>query len=306
MKSARTCWRILAFLLLAGLSATHFAQAGTEEKKKPKGPYLGQTPPGTTPVLFASSFLKATAFACTFTPDGKEFYYTRMAGGRNYVYVSQETSKGWTKPKKASFNTGLGDAEPHITADGTQLYWSSGRLGPDGSYGMWVMDRVGTGWGEPRFFGPSLMYITTARNKNLYVTDMSDLELQKIAVRRFENGQYGPLELLGEGINDGTPAVHPCIAWDESYLIFDGPRPDALGGPGDWDCYISFRNPDGSWTQAAHFLEISSPDVEMCTSLSPDGKYLFFGRSGPSGSHIWWVSSEILERYRPAGVAGKP
>lgn len=305
MRAIEKSWRILAVLamLSLGLGLALLGQTGPDDKRKPKGPYLGQTPPGTTPRLFAGTFLGALPFACTFAPDGKEFYYTRTIAGRNFIYFTQETDQGWTKPKKASFNSGSSDGEPHITADGTKVYWGSGRPGPGGATGIWVADRVGTGWGTPSFFGTSLMYVSTAQNKNLYVTDMSDQNFQKIAVRRFENGQYGPQELLGDGVNDGTPAIHPCIALDESYLIFDGPRPDAFGGHGDWDFYISFRKADGSWTKAAHLVEMSSDTVEMCASLSPDGKYIFFGRvGGQQGIQIYWVSSEILEKYRPADL----
>jgi hypothetical protein len=299
LKEGRKMWKrrsahvpILAFLA-AGFGFALLAQAGPEAKPKPQGPYMGQTLPGTTPEVFAPGFISKpgkSEYGCTFFPDGNEFYFSR--DGNTWFTILQ--ADGWSKPKKAPWNTASVDMEPHVTADGSKLLYSSNR--PEGSQpsGIWVLDREGTGWGRPRHLGPG-MYPTTAQNGNLYITDIHVPGEERIGVRRFEDGQYGPLEMLDEGVNDGTPAIHPCISWDESFLIFDGPRPDALGGPGDSDFYISFRNPDGSWSPAAHFLEISSTKGDMTASLSPDGKYIFFFQHGD----LWWVSAEIVERYRP-------
>ena len=44
-----------------------------------KGPYLGQTPPGMTPEIFAPGVLnndKTGAFCTIFSPKGDEFYFT--------------------------------------------------------------------------------------------------------------------------------------------------------------------------------------------------------------------------------------
>ncbi|MFN2397499.1 MAG: hypothetical protein ABR543_02465 [Gemmatimonadaceae bacterium] len=53
------------------------------------------------------------------------------------------------------------------------------------------------------------------------------------------NGQYQPLENLGDSVNTSAGEIEPWIAPDESYLIFNGAgRADSIGG---YDLYIAFK-----------------------------------------------------------------
>ncbi|MEL6660712.1 MAG: hypothetical protein AAFR36_29875 [Bacteroidota bacterium] len=75
------------------------------------------------------------------------------------------------------------------------------------------------------------------------------------------------------------------------------------------DNYISFRQQDGSWGPAVNMGEqINSELVENGARLTPDGKYLLFGRSEEKvredGSTYWettdyWVDANIIEHLRP-------
>ncbi len=66
------------------------------------------------------------------------------------------------------------------------------------------------------------------------------------------------------------------VAPDESFVILPVyGLPDSLGG---WDYYIVFRREDDSWSEP---INLGAPvnsrwDGENSTSLSQDGKYLFF------------------------------
>jgi Tol biopolymer transport system component len=91
-------------------------------------------------------------------------------------------------------------------------------------------------------------------------------------------------------------SAHPLISPDERFLVFDAYGPDALGGSGDDDFYISVRLEDGTWSEPAHLMEISTAGANMTASLSPDGKYLFYY----ANHDIYWVSAEILEPYLAA------
>jgi glyoxylase-like metal-dependent hydrolase (beta-lactamase superfamily II) len=261
-----------------------------------KGPYLGQEPPGLEPKVFAPGIVSTMGgheFSTTFSPDGKEFYFNR---GPN-IWVSRLEEDGWTAPARAPFNGRSLDHEAHITADGKRLFFGSRRPRPgvtDDPYGIWVMERAEGGWAEPRYHGPG-MYVTTARNGNLYVTDVSRQPDSGVLVRsRLVDGRYTELEELAGGVNSPDTEWHPCIALDESFLIFDSDRPGGLGGNGDF--YVSFRREDGSWGDPVHMEAISSPGTEMTASLTPDGKYIFFY----AHHDIYWVSAEIVEKYRPA------
>ncbi|UCE22145.1 MAG: PD40 domain-containing protein, partial [Candidatus Aminicenantes bacterium] len=72
-----------------------------------KGPYLGQKPPGMTPEVFAPRIISTTEYTelgCTFSPDGKEFYFTRFTPDRN-IWVCRLKDEVWQKPEPASFNS---------------------------------------------------------------------------------------------------------------------------------------------------------------------------------------------------------
>jgi Tol biopolymer transport system component len=261
-----------------------------------KGPYLGQKPPGLVPKVFAPGIISTRGgheFSCTFSPDGKEFHFNR---GPN-IWVCRWEEEGWTAPAMASFNSSYLDHEPHITADGKKLFFGTGRPQPpseEPSYGIWVMEKEGDQWGEPKYHGPG-MYVTTTTDGTIYVTDTSNPEDWGMIVRsRLVDGIYGEFELLGGGINTSYHDAHPCIAPDESFLIFDSDRPGALGGEADNDLYISFRNADGSWGEAVQLKDLSTQGDNMTAYLSPDGKFLFYY----AYHDIYWVSSDILKKYK--------
>ena len=153
------------------------------------------------------------------------------------------------------------------------------------------MQKTASGWSEPvfQFIG---MYVTTAQNGTVYVTDWQGEEGDYIVRRKLVDNKYQePEKLVGE-VNTGGSAVHPCIAPDESFLIFDSRRPGAIGGDSDDDFYISFGQFDGTWGKAIHFDAISTEVTNMCAHLSPEGKYLFFY----ANHDIYWVSAEVIKQ----------
>ena len=59
--------------------------------------------------------------------------------------------------------------------------------------------------------------------------------------------------------------------------------------------YISF-NKNGTWTQALNLgPEVNTDQTEMCPSVSPDGKYLFFHRGGEEHGDIYWIAFKSLK-----------
>jgi hypothetical protein len=268
-----------------------------------QGPYLGQATPGLTPQVFAPGIVSTRGgheFSCTFSTDGKEFYFNR---GFN-IYVSYWRDAGWTAPAPAAFNSDALDHEPHISADNRFLYFGSGRpragLAGENSYGIWVMERTAEGWDAPEFLFPG-MYVTTARNGNAYVTDIFGASGGGICVYRHVDGQYGSCERLSGGANLYRSA-HPLISADERFLVFDAYGPNTVGGEGDDDFYISVRLENGSWSEPAHLKEISTPGSNMTASLSPDGRFLFYY----ANHDIYWVSAAILEPYIASSGNAEP
>ncbi len=271
-----------------------------------QGPYLGQKPPGSRPEVFAPGIVssaKALEFAITFTPDGKEIYFTRrIDGGRNTIMVSRWGKEGWTAPQEAAFAKGFPSNEPYITPDGRKLFYGCNRTRPGSDrieYAIWVVERTATGaWGEPCYYGPG-MYVSSARNGDLYMTDITALVSpdRPVVVYPWTGDRYGAPQRLGGGVNSPAVAAHAHLVPDETCLLLDSShRPGSQGGEGD--LYICFRNPDGSWGEAVNLGNaVNSPATNFCPSASPDGKYIFYS----TYRDIYWVSAQVIDNLRPKG-----
>jgi hypothetical protein len=325
-------WMLL--VRIYGLTIVLFCCNNPSDFPVLKGPYLGQKPPGLSPEIFAPGIVsteKYKEFGITFSPDGTEFYFTRgsIEFRENTIMVCREKDGYWIKPEIASFGGIYYDDEPHITSNGSQMFFGSERprlnfKKGDQPYGLWMMKRVGDIWTESQYYGPG-MYVTSASNGTIYYTVRLEKENWGIVKASFVNGKYNEPELLrGDMISlyfDG----HPCIAPDESFLIFDSRRPGAAGGEGDIDLYICFRSEKGVWGEAINMGNtINSPKEGHVASLSPDGKYLFFATKGADDPSIfkgksyselmnlfksyrngygtlYWVEAKFLKLLKPGG-----
>jgi glyoxylase-like metal-dependent hydrolase (beta-lactamase superfamily II) len=267
-----------------------------------QGPYLGQEPPGLEPKVFAPGVISTAGhleFSITFSPDGKEVFFTRRKdpNGSNTLMVVRWTDQGWTASEEAAFAKGYPSNEPHITPDGRKLYFGCFRQPPEENeprYAIWVTERMGGEWGEARLHG-SGMFVSSSRDGDLYMTDILQAGTEGIIRYPFKDGGHGEPEWLGGGVNAPKPGAHGFIAPDESFIVFDSyQRPGGQGGEGDlWVC---FRNNDGSWGEALNLGDdVNTPATNFCPSLSPDGKYLFFSTC----RDIYWVSAEVIGRLQP-------
>ena len=264
------------------------------------GPYLGQKPPGNTPEVFALGIISTNnspEAGSTFTPDLKEFYFVRGKDFQNKpaIMVCRETEDGWTIPEMAPFSGVYFDFEPNVTPDGTKMFFMRFDRSNDSiQRGLWIMERVGDGWGEPRFHA-SGMYATATNNGTIYYT--SSDEDEGIVISRLVKSRYLEPEVVGGGVNTPYPGAHPCISPDESFIVFDSRRPD---GKSKSDLYVCFRNGDGTWGDAFSLGSKLNEGSKNCAALSPDGKYLFYTFfKSDSGSDIYWVNAKIIEELRP-------
>ncbi len=285
--STRLAGRVLLGVLSMAVAGMVCGLAAT-------GNYLGQDPPGMEPLRFAPSLLGRYAFSGTFNADLSEFWFTQQdpVGRVNHIEGYVLVEGAWQRVQTAPFASVADAMEPRIAPQGDRLFFTGT---PGGVPTAYVSERTETGWGPAAALPAPInapghwpMYFSSTRDGTLYWTYLSNTEAI-VRTRKTEKG-YGPVERMNSS-GAAWVGAHPFVSADETLVLFDV-RPN--GGPGD--LVVVFRRADGTWTAPQPIPAINRPNAdEMCASLSPDGRYLFFVRE----LEIWWVDAAVLDPLRP-------
>jgi hypothetical protein len=287
------CIRIIGFSLLLCLIGCETLK--TEKFPVLTGSYLGQKAPGETPELFAPGIVSTGMYTrdITMTPDGEEIYFCVSIGGMSYMTIlySRLQDGQWSEPEVVPHmeNPEYMNFEPHVSPDGNKFYFLSNR--PDKARGdtthgdedIWIMDRIGEGWGEPYNPGPpvntenSEFYPSVTRDGTLYFTrSEKGARVSYIYRARQKDGIFMEPEKLGPQVNSGRSHFNAFVSPDESYIIVPVVgREDSYGST---DYYISFRNEDDIWAGPYNMGDKinTAGGAEYSAYVSPDGKYFFF------------------------------
>ena len=294
-----------------------------------KGPYLGQTPPGNEPEIFAPGIVSTglDEMFSYFTPDARELYFQLWKAPFPVIVFMKEESGRWTNPAVAAFS-GRYFAKFCLSPDGDTIVLTSseprsGEGEPTNKYTTRILKRTGNGWSDPVFIENIIGALAPSMSSQghlYFFLEVPPPEKSDIYVSKYTNGDYEAPVRLSDSVNSKYYEVDPFIAPDESYIIFCRPGEDS----GATDLFISFRKDDGSWTKAENMGEkINSNAIDLCPAVSPDGKYLFFSSNrndhesyskipltyenkleilrspGNGSSDIYWVSSEVIEELKP-------
>ena len=243
------------------------------------------------PELFGSGVFSTPAwdFFVAFTPDQRTAYFCRANGDFTYYTIleSRLLDGRWTEPRAAPFSGRWSDADPHVSPDGSRLFFISNRpvsgSTPSEAYDIWTVERAdGGGWGQPRHLespvnrdGATEWSPSVAANGNLYFGTVRPEGKggNDLYVARWTEGHYAEPENLGDSLNTRAEEYEPWISPDERYLIFSAVgRPAGAGG---FDLFVSERR-DGVWQRARSLKSINTAKGEFNQSVSPDGQYLYF------------------------------
>jgi ankyrin repeat protein len=281
-----------------------------------EGDYLGQTPPGTKPELFAPGIISSIwglHSTAVFSPDGNEVHWAPMITHPGEVYsrggllMMKRVNGRWTAPAWAPFSgPDFDDDVPFYSPDGKRITFISRRLLPGEKQGrgerIWLTDRTANGWSEPRPIDAVVnehdkhWQFSLDKEGNLYFGGQGpdSRGMSDIYLARFNEGRYERPINVGAPINSAGVETTPFIAPDGSYLVFSR----------QYDLWVSFRGSGGGWTEPVKLgPEVNSPEIELCPIVTADGRYLFFLSSRDGESHPYWVRAEVIEKLRPAGKA---
>jgi hypothetical protein len=271
------------------------------------GPYLGQTPPGSTAQVFAPGLISDTRPHTweswgTFSADGNTFCF---CGG--HIQITENTDKGWTAPERIKGIPKMSTC-CYLSPDANSIYFNC-RYDPTQRYSLHHCTRTSEGWSLPQKMGPPFSSwgqhagFSVAANNSIYFWSgkMPDDQCHFMVALFAENTWAQPTQIPIEQGN--LWCCHPGIAPDESFIVFYSIGPGARGGT-PTDLYLTLRRPDGTWTKPRNMgPRINSRYYEWGASISPDKKYLFFtrsngwgGNSNSNSADIYWVE---LKEYLP-------
>ncbi len=261
------------------------------------GEYLGQTPPGSTPVVFAPNIISVDDHfehsGAVFSPDKSEVYWAAKPNGSNifHIYFMKLIDSRWTTPQITSFTEQYEGNRHAFSPDGQKLYYETIRhpLGVS----ILVVERQGGGWSEPSAVssvinstGGERPFCLTQNGSMYFARGTSITEDEEILVSNFVDGHFVEPVELGPNINSDLTELYIFVAPDESYMIIESSDHISYA-----DLSISYKMNDGTWSERI----IIPFDWARFPVVSPDGKYLFF--MGYEG--IYWVNTSFIEELKP-------
>ena len=111
------------------------------------------------PQIFAPGVISTGhEFGITFTPNGKELYFSRFESKKPiHIFHAVMADGKWQQPEPISFSSDhWSDLDPFLSPDGTHLFFVSTRPAPWAAAGsknmdIWVATMESGKWGEPRW-----------------------------------------------------------------------------------------------------------------------------------------------------------
>jgi len=297
--------RPIFFILL--LFSSFLSPAQPSSKKAVQ--YLNQVPPEMTPIVFAPDVVSLKTdyeFGSVFSNSGNEFYYAVNVGPIAEIRSIVRQGDVWSTPKIVLTSDKYSHNDPFLSPDDKRLYFISDRpvdgRGDKKDYDIWYIEKTGNGWSAPKNAGPSInsdqneYYVSLTKSGTMYYSSNGKAAggNNNYEIFSAKATKAGFQEAVKQSDRVNTPAYEAdvFVAPNESYLIFCADRP---GGYGSGDLYVSFKNADGSWTEAKNMgATLNTGGNELCPFVTKDGKYLFYTRS----KDIYWVDAKVIEQLK--------
>jgi len=318
MKKLTASNYLLLWIVLVCISLSPFKSISQQSPEILYGPWFGQTPPGTVPVLFAPPELQSNSEwfwhgGLAFSPDGTEFYmdvyYPNANPSGMRVRQMIMTDNEWSPVQTAPFAGEYVSAGMSFTDNGNTVYWVSDR--PQSNY--WTSSKVNGDWSYaspvyylyPAGLG-SGWRLSVANSGRIYAHFFGGGNFSECDIYTIDkvNGQYLTPQKMSVSINSDSMDIGAFIDPDEEYLIFESNRE---GGFGETDLYISFRKPDNTWTTAVNLgYPVNTDSYEMSPYVSTDKQFLFFLSERDGNRNPYWVSASVIDSIRQVILSVHP
>ena len=256
------------------------------------GAYMGLKLPGEVPEQFPEKKYYR------FFNEGKECYFIE-----NGIWYTKLEDDKWIDPINTNINYGdYADFEMNISPDGEKIFFNSiDRPVPQGTKikncQTWIVERQEKAWSKPNFSNVGGMYVTsTLLSGTIYFTNTEERK-NFIAKSNFVKGRFQPDEQLPEPIFSKFESdSHPCVAPDESYIIFDSDTRERIN---NCPLFISFKQSDNTWTNPINMGKYIQQHGAAMAKVTLDGKLIFYH---DSKGVVWWVGAKIIEELKPQSL----
>lgn len=277
-----------------------------------------------TPLDVLNSSYRETNLSIT--PDGEYLYFMSLRGGQRWsrmfmtyksdsvydgdIWYSQKVGGKWQAPRCMPYgvNTSEGEDEPHVSSDGSSVYfqsWSRAWVLSGGPY--YQVRRRGSRWGDKVGMGSGITEFFQYYN----ATDgMSISPNERIFVVAAGRDYDGNMDLymsrktsrgwtVCRRMSISTPRNERSvfIAADNRTIYFASDGYDGLGG---LDIYKATLQPDGTMGEVINIgAPFNTPADDYGFILTADGKEAYFVRNGD----IYFADlTEADDRIRPGDV----
>ena len=193
------------------------------------------------------------------------------------------------------------DREPWITPDGKQIYFRSARPAPDypdNDSTLWETRRLDNGsWSEPVLMPQPINLNGAFNHCPMLLRDGKTLcfastreggygESDVWCAERRRDGAYADPVNLGPNINSPEAEWHFYPDLNGEWVYFTSAKPGGFGG---LDVYATRRDEAaGGWHPGINLGPgVNTPDSDLCSSVTPDGKSMLFfsNQAGGTGTY---------------------
>jgi Tol biopolymer transport system component len=238
-----------------------------------------------------------TEQSIAFSNDGNTVYFSVLEGrkaGRNFWVMMQSEYKNgiWQHPIQCEFSGHYSDYGPYFSPDGNSLYFTSKRPVNEqdtlakADYDIWKIEKKNGGWSNPKRLATSIntdneehsisvsdthLTICASSNDTVHLSDFFMIK------RTEEFNNNSKIERLGNPPNSLMWEGQSFIDPHEKYILFSYTDTSETANE---DIYISYKNKN-KWTTPKKLNSLINTEAnEYMHCLSPDGKFIFFGRNG--------------------------
>ena len=301
--------------------------------------YPGDIKPKDSAILFAPGLINTGLYTRDFSmsPDGKEIYFSLMAGRAAVIMVSKYENGEWKEPIVAPFSGSkeFFDFEPHVSPDGKQIFFLSTRPqeGLDAKLGwanqnIFVVDRTDNGWSEPYDVGSPVntenneFYPSLTNNNKLYFNHSIKFTDVAIYCSQKENEKFLNPEKLSFKNDSNLLLFNATVSRDDSFILTCG---SLKTNQNQTKYYVAFNLGNNKWSDLIDLTDYLGYEGGRVASisLSPDGKYIFFSaiiaieenttvypemkmseimenRMKPQigSSNVYWISSDFIRTLK--------